>query len=105
MKSGIWYMTEGIELPNQENIWTLRERETYKYLGLLEADTIKQEQMEEQIEKEYFRRTKKLLETKLYTRNFIKGINTWAVPLVRYSGNSWSEPEKNFNKWTSEQEN
>ena len=31
-----------IELPNQEKIRTLREKETYKYLEILEADTIKQ---------------------------------------------------------------
>ena len=35
--------------------------------------------------KKYFRRTRKLLETKLHSRNLIKGINTLAVPLVRYS--------------------
>ena len=38
------------------------------------------------IQKEYLRRIRKLLETKLNCRNLIKGINTWAVPLVRYSG-------------------
>ena len=32
------------------------------------------------------RRARKLLETKLSSRNLIKRINTWAVPLVRYSG-------------------
>ena len=52
----------------------------------LEADTIKQVEMKDQIRKEYLRRTRKLLETKLSSRNLIKGINTWAVPLVRYSG-------------------
>ena len=35
-------MTEGRELPNQEKIRTLWEKEAYKYLGILEADTIKQ---------------------------------------------------------------
>ena len=35
-------MTEGIKLPNQEKITTLAEKETYKYLGILEVDTIKQ---------------------------------------------------------------
>ena len=39
-------------------------------------------------------RTKKLLETRLYSRNLIKEINTWAVPLVGYS-----EP---FLKWARE---
>ena len=36
------HLTEGIEIPNQEKIKMLREKETYKYLGILEADTIKQ---------------------------------------------------------------
>ena len=40
MKSGKQYITEGIELPNQLLIRTLGEKETYKYLGILEADTI-----------------------------------------------------------------
>ena len=39
----------------------LREKETYKYLGILEADTIKQGKMKEEIKKEYLRRTRKLL--------------------------------------------
>ena len=79
-------MTDGMELPNQDRIRTLEENETYKYLGILEADTIKQVQMKDMTRKEYLRRTRKLLETKLSSRNLIKGINTWAVPLVRYSG-------------------
>ena len=42
--------------------------------------------MKEKMKKESLRRIRKLLETKLYGRNLIKEINTWAVPLVRYSG-------------------
>ena len=42
-------MTEGIELPNQQKIRTHREKETYKYLGILEADTIKHAEMKENI--------------------------------------------------------
>ena len=76
-------------------IRTLEEKETYKYLGILEADTIKQVQIKYTTRKEYIRRTRKLLETKLSSRNLIKGINTWAVPLVRYSGP--------FLKWTREE--
>ena len=58
--------------------------------------------MKDKIQKEYCRRTRKLLETKLNSRNLIKGINTWAVPLVRYSGPflKWAR-----DKWTKEQEN
>ena len=47
MKSGKRHMTEGIELPNQEKIRTLGKKETYKYLGILEADTIKLVAMKE----------------------------------------------------------
>ena len=88
-------MTDGIELPNQNYIGTLREKETYKWLGILEAYTINQVEMKDKIKKECLRRSRKLLETKLYSRNLIKGINTRAVPLVRYSGH--------FLKWTKEE--
>ena len=47
MKSGKRNLTDGMELPNQDKIRTLREKETYKYLGILEADTIKQVEMKE----------------------------------------------------------
>ena len=76
MKSGKRHMTDGMELPNYDKIRTLGEKETNKYLGILEADTIKQVEMKDKIRKEYLRRTRKLLETKLSSRNLIKGINT-----------------------------
>ena len=59
MKSGKRYMTDGKELPNHDTIRTLEENETYKYLGILEADTIKQVQMKDTIRKEYLRRMNK----------------------------------------------
>ena len=95
MKSGKRHLTDGIELSNQDKIRTLAENETYKYLGILEADTIKQVEMKDKILKEYLRRTRKLLETKLCCRNLIKEINIWAVSLVRYSGP--------FLKWTRDE--
>ena len=100
MKSGKRHMTDGMELQNHDKIRRLEEKETYKYLGILEAETIKQVQMKDTIRKEYLRRTRKLLETKLSSRNLIKGINTWAVPLVRYSGPFSRGPDRNINKWT-----
>ena len=95
MKSGKRHITEGIELPNQVVIRTLGEKETNKYLGILEADIIKQQEMKGKIKKENLRRARKLLKKKLYSRNLVKGINTWAVPLVRYSGLflKWSQEE------------
>ena len=105
MKSGKRYMTEGMELPIHDKIRTLGENETYKKMGILEADTIKQVQMKDNIRNGYLRRSIKLLETKLSSRNLIKGVNNWSVSPVRYSGPSSSGPEMNLNKWTKEQEN
>ena len=51
---------DGMEQPNLDKIRTLGQKETYKYLGILEADTIKQAEMKGKI-KEYQRRTRKLL--------------------------------------------
>ena len=55
LKSGKQHMTDGMELPNQDKIWTFEENETYKYLGILEADTIKQVEMKDKIQKEISR--------------------------------------------------
>ena len=45
MKSGKRHLTDGIEQQNQYKIRTLAENDTYKYFGILEADTIKQFEM------------------------------------------------------------
>ena len=76
VKSGKRHLTDRMELPNQGKIRTLGENETYKYLGILEADTIKQGEMKDKIQNEYLKRTRKLLETNISSRNPIKGINT-----------------------------
>ena len=55
MKSGKRETTEGIELPYQERISTLKEKENYKYLEILKADTIKQAEIKEKIRKKYLR--------------------------------------------------
>ena len=86
-------MTEEIAQSNQDKVGTLKEMETYKYLGILEADTIKQAYNKENMEKEYFSSTRTLLETKLHW-NLIKEINTWDVPILRYP--------KPLLKWTRE---
>ena len=85
MKSVKRHLTDGMELPDQDKIRTLGEKETYKHLGILEDDTINQVEMKEKIKNDYIRKIRKLLETKLCSRNLIKGTNNWAVPLVRYS--------------------
>ena len=72
MKSGKQHLTDVKELPNQDKIRTLTENETYKYLGILEADTIKQVEMKNKIQKEYLRRTGELLEKSFLAGNLSK---------------------------------
>ena len=43
--------TEEIEMPNQESIRMLGEKLNYKYMGILEVDTIKQRWKEKKEEK------------------------------------------------------
>ena len=57
-------------------------KKTNKNWGILESDIIKQVEMKGKIQKEYLRRTEKLLETKLYSKNIVKEINMWSVLFV-----------------------
>ena len=52
MKSGKRQLTDGMELSNKDKIKTLAENETYKYLGISEADTIKHAKIKKKIQKE-----------------------------------------------------
>ena len=52
-------------------------------MGISEADISKQTKMKEELRKEFLKRTRKLLESKLCCRNLIKRMNTWAVIFER----------------------
>ena len=41
MMCGKRHMTQGTEPQNQEKVTTVREKETYKYVGILQEQTIK----------------------------------------------------------------
>ena len=71
MKSEKQQMTEGIELPNQEENQNARRKRNLQILGNIGNGH------------------------KLHSRNLIKAINTWAVPLIRHSGP--------FLKWMKEE--
>ena len=77
---------DGILLPDGRAMKSLSCRGTcYKYLGVWHANEVKQKEMKEKVTKEYKRRVRKLLETKLNGGNLIRSINTWAIPVIRYS--------------------
>ena len=75
----------GIEFPYGNVITSLQEGERYKCLGILQADRFLGEEMKLKVSKEYFRRLKKVLKSKLIGGNLVQGVNTWAVSLLRYS--------------------
>ena len=85
MEKGKIVKSVGIELPDGKVIKSLQEGESYKYLGILEADKFLEEKMKLDLSKEYIRRLRKVLKSKLNGGNLVRGVNTWAVSLLRYS--------------------
>ena len=76
---------EGILLNDHQLIQDLDQAETYKYLGMEEAEGAQHHQMKVKIKKEYKQWIKLVLNSELNARNRIAAINTLAVPVVLYS--------------------
>ena len=85
IKKGKIVKSDGIELPNDKVIKSLEEGESYKYFGVLEADQVMVNEMKVEVQKEYNRRVRKMLETKINSGSVFKAINTETVSVVRYS--------------------
>ena len=85
MEKGKIVKPVGIELPNGKVIKSLQEGESYKYLGILEAEKLLEEKMKFNVSKEYIRRLRKVLKSKLNGGNLVRGVYAWAVSLLRYS--------------------
>ena len=87
--------SEGITLPDKCLIKSMKNGESYKHLGVLQADCIKHKEMKDEVGRKYKRRVQKILETRLNGGNLIKGINTWAISLLRYSAAlfDWTKAE------------
>ena len=65
-----------MELPDDKVIKSLQEGESYKYLGILEADEFLEEKMKLKVCKD-FRRLRKVLKSKLNGGNLSRGNNAW----------------------------
>ena len=85
MKRGKVLKSDGISLPDGWAMKSLSEGRCYRLLGVLQANEFKQKEVKEKVTKEYKRQVRKLLETKLNGGNLIRAINTWAIPVIRYS--------------------
>ena len=84
-----------IKLPDGKVIKSLQEGKSYKYLEILEADKYLEEKMKLSVSKEYIRGLWKVLKSKLNGGNLVRGVNIWAVSLLRYSAAffSWRKSE------------
>ena len=85
MKRGKVTKSDGIRLPDDRVIKSIDEENGYRYLGILQSDQVLCNEMKEKVRAEYKRRVKKVLKSKINEGNMISAINTWAVPLTRYS--------------------
>ena len=88
------FRTEGIELPGGKCMRVVN-LDGYKYLGVLQLDSIKNGEMKEKVKSKYIRRVKKLLGSQLNGENVIAGMNTWAVGIIRYGAGmlDWTKEE------------
>ena len=95
MEKGKIMRSVGIELPDGKVIKSLQEGESYKYLGILEADKFLEKKMKLNVSKKYIRRLRKVLKSKLNRGNLVRGDNALAVSLLRYSAAfvSWRKSE------------
>ena len=95
MEKGKIVKSVGIELPDGKVVKWLQEGGSYKYLGILEADKFLEEKIKLNVSKECIRRLRKVLKSKLTGGNLVRGVNTWAVSLLRYSAVSisWRKSE------------
>ena len=93
-KGGHRVKTVGVELPSGEEMKDVDEA-GYKYLGVLQNESMMNGAMKKKVREEYLRRVKLLAKSKLYARNVIEGINVWAIGVVRYSAGilDWTKGE------------
>ena len=82
LKKGELVHFDGIHLPNQEITKEVDEN-LYNYLGILELDEIKEDQMEIKVTAEYKRKLRLILKSNLNGNNKIQAINNWMVCTVK----------------------
>lgn len=87
--------TDGVKMQNNSEIKSLEPETTYKYLGILQADNIKHREVKTRVAKKNIRRVREILKSKLNAGSTIQAINTWAVPVVRYTAGivKWTQTD------------
>ena len=94
LKRGKVVSSEGVEMPDSERIKEI-EKNGYKYLSILEYNKIKERKMKEKFRREYLRKAKLIMKSRLNGRNKIITINTWGGSLMRHGAGiaKWTKSE------------
>ena len=94
MERGKIIRKDDIRLPDVQHMKDIDET-GYTYLGILETDKIKEKEMKEKFSKEYLRRLRLILRSKLNGRNKIMAVNTWVASVMRYGAGilKWNTDE------------
>ena len=94
MERGKINRTDGIRLLDGQHMKDIDET-GYTYLGILETDKIKEKEMKEKFSREYLRRLRLILRSKLNGRNKIMAVNTWVASVMRYGAGilKWNTDE------------
>ena len=87
MKWGRIVSSEGTDLPNGETIKSAQEESGYKYLGILYCDVVKSAKIKNVLRREYFRRMRKILKSKLNAGNTKQATNSRPVSIGQGSSN------------------
>ena len=99
-KRGKLVKSEGIVILGERLIRAMNDGDVdaYKYLRVLEGDEIKHTDKKRRIEKEYFRRVRKILKSRLNGGNMVQTINCGAVAVVRYTAGmvEWAKEETDY---------
>jgi hypothetical protein len=85
MKRGKQVSAENIPLVTDEQIQTIDQDNSFKYLGVFENKKFLEAQMKSKITSEYKRRVKQILQSHLTAKNQIEAINLYAIPVLTYS--------------------
>ena len=104
-KRGKLAKTTPIVLDEETTIKELQQEDSYKYLGINEAEDIQHVKMKEKVRREYYRRVRLILKSELNAINRIAAINSLAVPVITYSMNVINWQMKILRSLTLRQEN
>jgi len=87
--------SDDVVLPSGDSICSLGAEESYRYLDILESDSIQHLSMKQHLTRQYRRRVRKILSTQLYGKYIIQAINSFTIPLLHYSARlfNWTQKE------------